>query len=314
MGGCCSDSIFEHQVEIVKVLLIKGNQRLGAITNYLDQVRECDYTDLPLRVGFVHLFDLTNDGLFDALKAYARHASRDVDAINNGNVLSYLRLRIISLCFLLSAAGYGRGGHFSLLRGSLDNVADSFLCRLLLRLDLDCILMVAELACPRLLALRFLHLTIGVEEDRASRAFHGVTGGQLHILLFEAGHGKLENVGVNALLILLLARNGWGLVLRLQLGHGWRHRLVRWVGRVGLVGRVGRVGCGHRETLRWMHHIILIRCWHLWKLAEGDIVERSLNADLTLIRWLLSKERLILGLKSGTLLTMRLHWWYRNWM
>lgn len=55
--------------------MVKSDQRLGAITYDLDQVRECDYTDLPIRVLFVHLFDLTNDGLFDALEADALHTS-----------------------------------------------------------------------------------------------------------------------------------------------------------------------------------------------------------------------------------------------
>jgi hypothetical protein len=178
----------------------------------------------------VHLFDLTNDGLFDALEADALHASGYIDAINYGNVLSYLRLRVISLCFLFRACSHGRGGHFSLLRSSLDNVADGFLGWLLLRLKLDPILNVAEFAFPRLLSLKFFHLTISVEECRASRAFHGVSGGQLHILGFEAGHRELENVGVNTLLV-LLPRN-WGLVLRLQLGHRWRHSLVRWENRM----------------------------------------------------------------------------------
>ena len=215
--------------------MVKSDQRLGAITYDLDQVRECDYTDLPIRVLFVHLFDLTNDGLFDALEADALHTSWDVDAINDGNILSYLRLRIISLCFLLSAGSHGRGGHFSILRSSFNNIANSFLGWLLFRLNLDPILNVAEFACPRLLTLRFFHLTVSVEECRASRAFNGVSGGQLHILGFEAGHRELENVGINALLILL--PQNWGLVLRLQLGHRWRHSLVwreicmRWADR-----------------------------------------------------------------------------------
>lgn len=139
-------------------------------------------------------------------------------------------MRIISLCFLLSAGSHGKGGHFSLLRSSFNNIADSFLGWLLFRLNLDPILNVAEFAFPRLHTLNFFQLTVSVEECRASRAFHGVSGGQLHILGFEAGHRELEHVGVNALLV-LLPRN-WGLVLRLQLGHRLRHSLVRWENRM----------------------------------------------------------------------------------
>jgi len=158
LGGSSCDTVLEHQVVIVEVLLIQGDYWLRTISNHLDKVGKSDKTNFSVGILLVHLIDLTKNSLFDAFNSHALHTSGNIDAVYNRYILC--DSGCLGLLDFLSLSG--RNG-LIFLRCGFENIANSFLLRLFLRLKTNIVLDVTELTFPLLFTtVSIFHYTVQI--------------------------------------------------------------------------------------------------------------------------------------------------------